>query len=55
MKEHVKPVSFDTVKEITPNLQKTEEVVIRVQKELAAQALEILVKAGKNKIKVEFI
>jgi len=55
MKEHVKPVSFDTVKEITPNLQKTEEIVIRVQKELAAQALEILVKAGKNKIKVEFI
>jgi hypothetical protein len=55
MKEHVKPVSFDTVKEITPNLQKTEEVVIRVQKELAVQALEILVKSGKNKIKVEFI
>ena len=55
MKEYVKPVSFDKVKEITPNHQKTEEVVIRVQKELAVQALEILVKAGKNKIKVEFI
>ena len=56
MKEYVKHVSLDTVKEITSNPQKTEEeVVIRVQKELAVQALEILVKAGKNKIKVEFI
>jgi hypothetical protein len=55
MKEYVKPVSIDKMKEITPIPQKNEEVVIRVQKELALQALEILVKAGKNKIKVEFI
>jgi len=54
MKEHVKSVSFDTVKEITQETEE-EEVVIRVQKELAVQALEILVKSGKNKIKVEFI
>ena len=54
MKEYVKSVDH-TVKEITPILQKTEEVVIRVQKELAVQALEILVKAGHNKIKLEFI
>jgi hypothetical protein len=54
MKECVKPVweiKLDTVKEIT---QET-EVVIRVQKELAVQALELVVKSGKNKIRVEFI
>ena len=32
-----------------------EEVVIRVQKELAVQALEFVVKAGKNNIRVELI
>ena len=52
MKESVKTVNLDKAKEITPN---DEEVVIRVQKELAVQALEIVVKSGKNKIRVEFI
>jgi hypothetical protein len=53
MKESVKRINVDTVKETKDN--DDQEVVIRVQKELAVQALEIVVKAGKNKIRVEFI
>ena len=53
VKQPVWEIKLDTVKEITQETE--EEVVIRVQKELAVQALEIVVKSGKNKIRVEFI
>ena len=55
MKEAVKFVRLDTVKTITLNPQVSEEVVIRVQKELAVQAIEFAVKAGKNNIRVELV
>ena len=63
MKESVKRINVDTVKEtmhvpvisLVTKDNDDQEVIIRVQKELAVQALEIMVKTGKNKIKVEFI
>ena len=63
MKESVKHINLDSVKETihVPVIYQVtkdnddQEVVIRVQKELAVQAIELVVKAGKNKIRVELI
>ena len=56
LKESVKNVweRTDTSSQVMEDTNE-EEVVIRVQKELAVQAIELMVKAGKNKIKVELI